>query len=124
VPARLLVNHAPQDAHWLRLHLQGTRSARSAVGARVEIRHGVKRQFREVATTAGYLSGQSLYLHFGLGPDAVVDRMIIHWPSGLVEELRDVPADRFLRVIEGSGKAAPVMDEKADPKAVSAQAGG
>lgn len=113
VPARLLVNHASSDAHWLRLHLQGTRSVRSAIGARVEIRHGVKRQFREVTTTAGYLSGQSPYLHFGLADDAIVDRLIIHWPSGLVEELREVTANGFYRIVEGSGKTVPVFASKA-----------
>lgn len=127
VPARLLVNHAEPGRNWMRLHLVGTRSARYAAGARVEIRHGVRRQFREVATSAAYLSGQSPYLHFGLGGDALADRLIVYWPSGLVEELRDVPAGEFYRIVEGSGRAVPAIGGTAPGEGVftpaSARAG-
>jgi hypothetical protein len=107
-PARLLINRAPRENHWLRLKLQGTRSNRDAVGARVVIRHGAALQTREVITAAGYLSGQSTLLHFGLGLDRAVDRLTVHWPSGAVEELADVEADRFYRIVEGEGRAVPV----------------
>ncbi len=115
MPFRLLVNHAPRGSHWLRLMLKGTQSSRSAIGARVEVRHGVRRQYREVSSTAGYLSGQSLYLHVGLGQDSLVDRLLVHWPSGRVDEIRALQADRFYRIVEGSGAAEPVFSEKSGP---------
>jgi hypothetical protein len=108
-PARLLVNHAPPENHWLRLRLRGTRSNRGGVGARAVIRHGARVQTREVSTTAGYLSGQSAYLHFGLGLDRSADVLTIHWPSGAVDEVRELAADRFYEVTEGSGTAVPVF---------------
>ncbi len=111
-PARLLINHPQAETHWIRLMLKGTRSVKSAIGARVEIQHGVQKQVREVSSTAGYLSGQSLYLHFGLGLDGAVDRLVVHWPSGGVEELKDLPGDCFYRVVEGEGEATPVFGEK------------
>ena len=120
---RLLVNHAPVASHWLRLQLRGTRSTRSAIGARVEIRHGVRRQYREVSSTAGYLSGQSLYLHFGLGLESLVDRLIVHWPSGLVEEIRALDADHFYRIVEGTGVAEPVFPMKSEAPALVPTAG-
>src|SRR5437867_8205996 len=104
-PARLLMNHAPPENHWLRFKLEGTRSNRSAVGARVAVYHGTEKEFREVSTTAGYLSGQSLYLHFGLGLDSTADRVEVRWPSGKVDELRNLPADRFYDIVEGEGRA-------------------
>lgn len=121
MPARLLINHPAPECHWLELKLQGTRSNRSAIGARVEIQHGLKRQFRQVSTTGGYLSGQSLHLHFGLGLDRAVDRLIVRWPSGAVDELRDIPADGFYRIIEGEsadGKGA-LHRERAAPVAAA-----
>jgi hypothetical protein len=110
-PARLLINNAPAENHWLRFKLEGTRSNRSAVGARVVVRHGMEKEYREISTTAGYVSGQSLYVHFGLGLDSTADRVEIHWPSGRVDELWSLPADRFYKVVEGEGKALPIWRE-------------
>jgi hypothetical protein len=119
-PARLLINHAPRDRHWLRLWLQGTRSARSAFGARVVAYHGVQKQTREVISTAGYLSGQSPYIHFGLSRDAMVDRVLVYWPSGLEQEFRDLPADRFYRLVEGEKEPVPVFPGSCYSNAFSA----
>src|SRR5688572_4563292 len=55
-PARLLINHAPRENHWVRLKLEGTRSNRYAVGARIEVHHGPRTEVREITTFAGYLS--------------------------------------------------------------------
>jgi hypothetical protein len=114
LPARLLVNHAPKTRHWIRLWLQGTefegtRSNRSALGARVDLQHGTRKQFRQVRSTAGYLSGQSLYLHFGLASDTVVDRLVIDWPSGRSQEFEGVLADQFYRIVEGAEEPVPVF---------------
>ena len=111
-PSRLLVNHVPEGRHWIRLWLQGTSSNRSAIGARVALQHGARKQFREVRSTAGYLSGQSLYLHFGLAFDRVVDRLVVYWPSGKIQELDGVPADRFYRIVEGTEEPVPVFPPK------------
>jgi hypothetical protein len=114
-PARLLINHAPPETHWLRLALEGTRSSRMPVGARVELRSGTQRQFRQVSLSGGYLSGQSPYLHFGLGIAKSVDDLIIHWPSGAVQELRDVPADRLYWIREGQQLPSPERNQPAGP---------
>jgi hypothetical protein len=106
-PARLFVNRAPAANHWLRLELRGTRSNRSAIGARVVIEHGGRREMREVCSTSGYLSGQSLALHFGLGADRSVDRLTIHWPAGGTEVIEDLAADRLHRLVEGEAAARP-----------------
>jgi len=122
LPARLLINHMPKGRHWIRLWLQGTSSNRSAIGARVALQHGARRQSREVRSTAGYLSGQSLYLHFGLARDRVVDRLVVYWPSGKIQELDGVPADRFYRIVEGAEEPIPVFSPKSEITIVPAAA--
>ncbi len=111
-PARLLINQAPRENHWIRFRLQGTRSNRSAIGARVVLEHGARRQVREVTSTAGYLSGQSLTLHFGLGLDREVDRVTVRWPSGTVEELRNLRADQMVLLIEGQVEPGTFYSKK------------
>ncbi|MBI4583986.1 MAG: ASPIC/UnbV domain-containing protein [Planctomycetes bacterium] len=111
-PARLLINQAPPENHWIRFRLQGTRSNRSAIGARVVLEHGARRQVREVTSSAGYLSGQSLTLHFGLGLDREVERVTVRWPSGRVEELRNLRADRLVPLIEGQVGPASLFSKK------------
>ena len=98
-PVQLLHN-VGDPAHWIDVKLIGTRSNRDAVGARVLVTAGGMRQMREVHAGAGYLSGSSLVQHFGLGPAASVDRIEIHWPSGSVTTVTDVPANQRLTLTE------------------------
>jgi hypothetical protein len=88
---------------WLELELTGTRSNRDAVGARVEIEAGGRRQVREVATTSGYLAGQTPILHFGLGAATLAERVSVRWPSGALQRLERVQACQRLRLVEPRG---------------------
>lgn len=65
-----------------------------------------KRLVREVATTSGYLAGQSLCAFFGLGDTKRIERVEVFWPSGQRSELTDVVVNQRLQVVEGSGAAA------------------
>jgi len=98
-PAGLLRNQRG-SGHWIGFELEGTRSNRDAVGARVRIRTGDHWQTRVVTSGSGYLSGSSLRQHFGIGNATQVDEVLIDWPSGERSELRDVAADRLHRVRE------------------------
>ena len=82
--------------HWLELKLTGTKSNRDGIGAKVTIGN----QMQEYFTSFGYASSSHAGLHFGLGPVSLVPRIDIRWPSGVVQTLRDVPADRVLQVRE------------------------
>ncbi len=101
---RLLRNDLANSNHWLELRLIGTASNRDAVGARVRLTAGGHTQIRDVRTSSGYLSQSDLRLHFGLGPHAVVDRIEISWPSGTVQNLRKIAADRLLNITEPEAK--------------------
>jgi hypothetical protein len=86
---------------WLRLRLQGTRSNRAAIGARVELFSDSLRQVDEVRSGASYLSQSDLRLSFGLGSRRKVDRLTVFWPSGLVEHVENPPLNRNITLIEG-----------------------
>jgi hypothetical protein len=86
--------------HWVGFHLEGTRSNRSAIGARVEIEAGGRRQVSYVLSGGSYLSQNDLRVHFGLGDDARVDRVRIRWPNGNSEERGPVEADRVIMIKE------------------------
>jgi enediyne biosynthesis protein E4 len=87
--------------HWINIHLVGTHSNRSAIGARVRCVAGTLSQINEVRSGGSYLSQNDLRLHFGLRNQASIDLIEIRWPSGGIDQLRNIPADQFLRVQEG-----------------------
>jgi hypothetical protein len=86
--------------HWIGFRLEGTRSNRSAIGARVEIEAGGRRQISYVLSGGSYLSQNDLRVHFGLGDVTRVDRVRIRWPNGNTEERGPVEADRVITIKE------------------------
>ena len=99
----LLRNKGVAGNHWVSFELQGTKSNRLAIGARVTLTAGGMTQMDEVRSGGSYLSQNDLRIHFGLAKSARIDKVEIRWPSGRVEEIRDFAADRFYSVLEGSG---------------------
>jgi len=93
--------------HWIALKLVGTKSNRSAIGARIYCTTGDHRQMDEVRSGGSFYSQNDLRIHFGLGKADRIDKLEIHWPSGQVDRLADVAADQVLKLVEGSPKAAP-----------------
>lgn len=103
----LLNDEAPASHHWLQVELAGTRSDHFGVGARVVATTDAGSQWREIHGGAGR-SQSEMAAHFGLGPHDLVRSLQVHWPSGVVDELSDVPVDRRIRVVEGQGGWHPV----------------
>jgi enediyne biosynthesis protein E4 len=100
-PPTLLHNRLANGNHWVEFKLQGTKSNRAAIGARLTIHSGGLSQFNEVRAGGSYLSQNDLRLHFGLGLNAKLDSVEIFWPSGLVEHLGSLAADRIYTIEEG-----------------------
>jgi len=96
-----LLRNRRGSGHWISFELEGTRSNRDAVGARVRLRTGGRWQTRVVTAGSGYLSGSSRRQHFGLGDATRVDEVAIDWPSGKRTELRGLDVDRLHPVSEG-----------------------
>jgi enediyne biosynthesis protein E4 len=107
----VLRNDGGNRAHWLGLSLVGTKSNRDALGAVVKTTSAAGLvQLHTVTTASSYLSASDKRVLVGLGESAAATLVEIRWPSGLVERLVDVPADRWLSVEEDSAKrlsAAP-----------------
>ncbi len=102
-PASLFSNTTANGNHRVTFKLQGTRSNRAAIGARVTVQAGKSRQFDEVRSGSSYLSQNDLRLHFGLGNESRLDSVEVRWPNGNVEKLRDLAADRMYTIVEGKG---------------------
>ena len=101
-PPSLLRNDLGGQHHWLKIKLVGTKSNRSAIGARVTVAYGRKRQAQEVLSQSSFYSANDPRLHFGLGAEKTAD-VEVRWPSGLIEKFKAVPADQILLIKEGSG---------------------
>ncbi len=99
-PAEIWMNRSPGANHWIELHLEGTKSNRDAIGARVKLVSKSGTQFNHVTTTCGYASSSAGPMHFGLGTDASVDLIEIRWPSGATQQLKNVKADRVVHIKE------------------------
>jgi hypothetical protein len=79
-------------------------SNRSAIGARVEVHWNGQVQVQEVQGGSGFSAQNQRRLHFGLGPEAVVDEVVIRWPSGQVQTL-EAPAVEVLHHVQEPGAA-------------------
>ena len=99
----LLQNDTVNQNHWLVFSTVGTRSNRSGIGTRIAVLAGGSIQMREVKSGGSYPSHSDMRLHFGLGKSAVVERVEIRWPSGLIEQYKNVETNRFLIATEGKG---------------------
>jgi hypothetical protein len=98
---------APAGAHWLILKLVGTRSNRSAIGARVRLATAAGRQVQEVRGGGSYYSQNDQRVHFGLGTATRIERLEIRWPNGQEEAWTDIGIDRIVTLKEGGGSAVP-----------------
>jgi hypothetical protein len=100
VPAELWINDSPAGNHWIEFQLQGTKSNRDGIGARIKLVAGGAAQYNQVSFAAGYASSSAGPSHFGLGQNRSADLVEIRWPSGITQQLKDVAADRVVKVIE------------------------
>jgi hypothetical protein len=89
--------------NWICLQLVGVKSNRAALGAVVTLEQGGDKHQKEVRSGDGYISQSDLRLHFGLGKSARAEKIVIRWPTGLVETLSDLAANQYYVVREGSG---------------------
>jgi hypothetical protein len=103
-PPTLLRNVAKNENHWIELKLVGgAKSPRDAVGAKVHLTAGGIRQRADVFSGGSYGSTSDFRVHFGLGTHLRPDRVEIHWPSGLTEEIAIPAPDHIYTVVEGKG---------------------
>ncbi|MGH9342988.1 MAG: CRTAC1 family protein, partial [Terriglobia bacterium] len=100
-PAELFRNVSPRTNHWIAFQLVGHRSNRDGIGTRICVVSGSgAAQWNHVTTCVGYACSSDRVAHFGLGADRSVKLVEIDWPSGTHQVLRNLGADRTIRVDE------------------------
>ena len=99
----LFRNQAQSSGHWLEIKTVGHRSNRDGFGARVEVNAGGQTQIMEVRANSSFESASDPRLHFGLGGSVRVDSIVIRWPSGKLDTIRDEAADQQIVCEEGRG---------------------
>jgi len=95
-PAELWENVSPAENRWLLLKLEGTRSNRDGIGARIRIGS----QHNHMTTAVSYASSSHDGVHFGLGKAETIDRLEVHWPSGAVQPIEGVKTNQVLELRE------------------------
>jgi enediyne biosynthesis protein E4 len=99
-PLLLYKNTVTPDDKWIEFALEGTKSNRSAIGAQVTLFWNGKEQLQQISGGSGFASQNDRRLHFGLGKTSTIDKVVIRWPSGIVQTLSNLSPDRLYTVKE------------------------
>jgi hypothetical protein len=102
-PPSLLRNDLSRKANWMKVKLEGVKSNRSAIGARVVAHYGGKSQAQAVLSQSSFFSCNDPRLHFGLGSSTLVD-FDIYWPSGAHENFTKLSVNQLITFKEGVGR--------------------
>ena len=100
-PPSLFLNDSLNSNHRVLFRLIGSKSNRAAIGARMSITTSQFTQIDEVRGGGSYNSTNDTRLHFGLGPEAVLKKVDVLWPSGTRQSFSDLPADALYEITEG-----------------------
>ena len=103
-PATLLHNITQTANHWLMVKLEGTKSNRDGIGAKVQVIANGVNQYAQRVAGSGYLGQDDWRLHFGLGSAVKADKITVIWPSGIRQTVENVKADRILTIREAASK--------------------
>jgi hypothetical protein len=100
-----LLRNDTTGGHWFTMRLAGTTSNRSAIGAKVTIEAGGRRQVAEVRSGGSYISHNDSRVHFGLGDATGVDSLTVRWPTGKMQTERSLAADRFYVAVKAASSS-------------------
>ena len=98
--AEIWMNRSKSSGHWLDFALQGTRSNRDGIGAVIKVVTKAGAQYNHMTSSVCYASSSDGPVHFGIGAGTVAEAVEIRWPSGTIQRLENVPADRVVAVKE------------------------
>jgi tetratricopeptide (TPR) repeat protein len=105
---RFFHNRSTQAAHWIAFKLQGVRSNRDAIGARLELYlgdGGTTQRIKTLRAGEGFISQSTKWVHFGLGNETIVDHLVVRWPGGDVEQFTSLAPDARYFLKQGAGRA-------------------
>ncbi len=101
--AVLLRNDHPNTNHWIGLTLKGEKGLASAIGAKITVIAGEKKQVLVNQWTSGYLSNNDPRVHIGLGKQKRISQLEIKWPDGDQEVYTDIESDQYITIVKGKG---------------------
>jgi len=104
---RVLRNAMTEIGDSIAFRLQGTKSNRDAIGAAVTVEVGSLRQTKYLQAGSGFLAQHTKEIFFGIGKQQGTIRASIHWPSGLTQDFKDIPANHRIEIVEGDKSFAP-----------------
>lgn len=102
-PTEIWRNVSNPKNHWILVSVRGTRSNRDGIGTKIRITTASGSQWNHVNPAVGYGCASDKRVHFGLGPDAVIEEMQVTWPSGVTQTFTNIPADQILELVEPDG---------------------
>ncbi len=120
--ADVLFQNPGHGRHWLKVKLNGTRTNRSALGARIQVdrkgRDGHSQSIYRVVGNNGSFGGNSLVESIGLGDASTASQVIVSWPtSGTTQTFKDVPSDQMIVITEGEASFNVVKQKAIKPPA-------
>jgi hypothetical protein len=115
-----LLRNDCDSGHVVNVTLRGTVSNRCGVGATVRVESALGLQVRQLTLARGYMSSSEPMLHFGLGADTTIRRMVVSWPSGHVQTFENLAVDQRYTVTEPS-RRIPIPPDPVPPPAQFAE---
>jgi hypothetical protein len=100
----LLRNEGGNKNHWIGVQPVGSNGPASAVGAKLTLTCGGRKQVRVNQWATSYLSYNDPRVHFGLGDHTQIDTLEVRWPNGKTERFEDVEVDRYVTLKQGTGR--------------------
>lgn len=106
---RYMRNDMPEGNKFLRILLtgNGTTCNRDAIGARLELRVNGTTLLRTLRAGEGFQSQNSKWIHYGLGPKADIESLLVRWPDGTEQSFTDVKPDTFYKLTQGDAALTP-----------------
>jgi len=109
---QLFQNTTSDPKHYISLHLEGVESNRDALGAKIEVYTAAGIQYDQVIGNSGWAADNGRWIHFGLADQQVVDKVVIRWPSGAVQQIDGLDVDQKYRIREGEGVISATKEIK------------
>jgi len=100
--ANQIYYNVPNANNWIKINLRGIGSNSNGIGARVEIYGAFGKQIREIKSGNGFAQQSTLNAHFGIGTATAITKIIVRWPSGLVDTLFNPNINQATLIVEGA----------------------
>jgi hypothetical protein len=113
---QLLENTTDSINHYLKIAFKGNKANQLGIGASVKVFTSTATYFAENFNTRGYLSSVPPILHFGLGENTAIDSLIVNWPSGERQILKNIETNQQL-TLAFKDAIKPIFKQAATPAA-------